>query len=63
MKYAIIIPYIILYIMLPAAAGMGADISPSICNPGSEIVLYPNGHLKSCPLADDFAVNGVNCNP
>jgi hypothetical protein len=34
---------------------------PSICNPGSDIVLHSNGSLKSCQLKYDFAVNNIHC--
>jgi hypothetical protein len=58
MKHAIIL----LGILLVTGAGICAEIDPSICNPGSQYSFYLDGRLKSCPLKDDFEINGVNCN-
>lgn len=51
---------LILLLILWVGTAMGADAS--ICNPGTDIVLYPNGQLKSCILRDFFTINGVVCN-
>jgi hypothetical protein len=34
---------------------------PSICNPGSDIVLHSNGSLKSCQLKYEYDVNNFHC--
>lgn len=39
-----------------------AAIDQSICSPGSDVVLYPNGSLKSCVPKDSFGSNEVKCN-
>ncbi len=37
-------------------------IDQSICHSGANVVLYPNGSLKSCVLKDSFRVNEIKCN-
>lgn len=36
-------------------------IDQSICSPGADVVLYPNGSLKSCALKDSFRSNNITC--
>ena len=36
-------------------------IDQSICEPGSKVVLYPNGSIMSCVLKDDFHSNDITC--
>ena len=50
-----------LVFMLCAGLHTGA-INQSICNPGSNVVLYPDGSLKSCILKDYFRISGIECN-
>ena len=33
----------------------------SICTSGSDVVLYPNGSLKSCILKDTFSSTEIKC--
>lgn len=37
-------------------------IDQSICHAGANVVLYPNGSLKSCVLKDSFRSNEIKCN-
>ncbi len=34
------------------------EINQALCHPGSNVVLYPDGSLRSCVLEDYFRVNG-----
>jgi hypothetical protein len=36
-------------------------IDQSICEPGSKVVLYPNGYIMSCELKSDFNSNEITC--
>jgi len=36
-------------------------IDQSICSSGADVVLYPNGSLKSCALKDSFRSNEITC--
>lgn len=38
-----------------------SGVNQSICQPGSKIVFYPGGALKSCVLEDFFRVDGIEC--
>ena len=49
-----------LLLIFEVAPSPGADAS--ICNPGTNVIYYPNGQLKSCPLRDIFLLSGVTCN-
>jgi hypothetical protein len=41
---------------------IGANaIDQSICSPGANMVLYPNGSLKTCVLKDSFSSNEIKC--
>lgn len=42
--------------------GQAAAVDQSICNPGSKVVLAPDGSLMSCVLKDFYTANGVRCN-
>ena len=33
----------------------------SICNSGTNVVLYDNGSLKACQLKDDYDANNIRC--
>ncbi len=37
-------------------------VDQSICNPGSKVVLFPEGSLMSCVLKDFYSASGVRCN-
>ena len=36
-------------------------VDQAICNPGSQVSLFPSGSLMSCVLKDDFSSNGIKC--
>src|SRR5690349_10961750 len=36
-------------------------VDQSICNDGATIDYYPNGQLRTCPLKDDYQINGLVC--
>ena len=36
-------------------------IDQSICDSGSNVVLYPNGSLRTCLLKDSFRSDGIKC--
>jgi hypothetical protein len=36
-------------------------LDQSICEPGSKVVLHPNGSLMSCVLKADFNANDIIC--
>ena len=36
-------------------------IDQSICSSGADVVLYPNGLLKSCSLKDSFSSTEIKC--
>jgi len=36
-------------------------LDQSICSSGADVVLYPNGSLKSCVLKDSFSSTGIKC--
>jgi len=50
-----------LVFMFCAGIHTGA-VTQAICQPGSNIVYYPNGSLKSCVLEDYFRADGIECN-
>jgi hypothetical protein len=48
-------------ILLLLAVIQADAIDQSICDSGSNVVLYPNGSLKSCVLKDSFRSDGIKC--
>ncbi len=36
-------------------------VDQSICDSGSNVVLYPNGSLRTCVLKDSFRSEGIKC--
>jgi hypothetical protein len=36
-------------------------VDQSICNSGTNVVLYNNGSLKACQLKDDYVANNIRC--
>ncbi len=53
--------FCVMVFMFCAGLHEGA-VNQSICSPGYNIVLYPNGSLKSCVLEDYFRASGIECN-
>jgi len=50
----------VLIFTLVAVETYAAD--QSICSPGSQVEVYPNGLLKSCILKDYYNSNNIKCN-
>jgi hypothetical protein len=55
---------IVFGVLIPIVFGVieANAIDQSICHAGANVVLHPNGSLRSCVLKDTFRANEIKCN-